>query len=444
MKTKDTKSSLAAKPHVDLILVTMDNAHVFEACLRSILSFTSEPFRLIIVNNGKPETLVIPGGYPYVQVVQMPENKGWMGGVNAGIEAALLNTDSEFVCWMNDDVQILDHDYGWLTKMIHAFHYVGGDKGIGAVGPMSNRVMGYQNSGYIGLPPVFEATRLSGMCFLTKKEIVREIGVLDETLPGGDDLDYSIRLRKAGYRLAVARRSFMLHHQGVTGRKVHGSNWDSVSFTEDLNNALIKKHGFEAWFNCTRDVYGDKQPPRNIIEAEEELALKYIQDELHNGVVLDLGCGGKKIHPKVVGVDFRANGERGAGSNVWHPAATEIQCDATTLDAFEDASVDAIIAKHLLEHIMDIPKTLAVWRRKLKPSGKLVIVCPDWRFCEAMACDPTHVHAFTPESCKTWLELLGFKVLHTDNVERGWVFSITAEAVPIQAQADSRKLAGVA
>lgn len=423
MKTQSSVNM--SVPTVDLICPTMDNFEIFHKFIQSFVKNTMEPWRLIIVNNGR-NPIVFRYNDPRIIILQAPKNLGWMGGVNGGIEWAMAHNPAKYIGWINDDVQITDQDCGWLTKMVLVFQ----KEGIGAVGPTSNAIMGYQHHGHIGLPSLVEATRLSGMCFITKREVIEKVGRLDGSLPGGDDLDYSIRVRKAGYKLAICRRVFMFHHYATTGRKVHGQYWDSRDHTDAINNALIAKHGFMDWFLTINDALPSVEEKHNYIATEENFALDELSEEIEHGKTLDLGCGGKKIHPKAVGVDIRPNGTLGVGYNSVHPSVGDVSCDVVDLSPFPDKSVDGILAKHLIEHIIRPIPALKEWARVLKDGGKLVIIVPDWRYCEAMACDPSHVAAYTPDSLNDIIESSGcFKVSRVSEFSPGYVFGISCEKI---------------
>lgn len=421
MKTQ--QSANTAKATVDFISPTFNNGEILRNFVASLTRFTAEPFRLIIVNNGTHDVFpFLPQNDSRIVVLPAGKNLGWIGGINAGVEWAMAHEPAKYICFINDDVQIIDHDYGWLPKMLHAFE----KPGIGAIGPVSNNVMGYQSSQHIGLPPYLEVAAISGMCFLTTREVIEKVGPLDESLPGGDDIDYSIRIRNAGYRLGVCRRTFMLHHYATTGKRVHGEYWDSREHSDAINNALIAKHGFTMWYTTHCGMLPGKSG-FDFISSEEKLALEELAPYLE-GKVLDLGCGGKKIDPRVIGVDIRPSGEYGVGYNSLIPSGGEVACDVVELKPFADKSVDAILAKHLTEHILDVPKALREWRRVLKYGGRLVIIVPDWRYCEAVSCDPSHVHAFTPESLKSLIETVGgLEITRTESVEPGYVFMVSCQ-----------------
>lgn len=387
-----------------------------------------EPFRLIVVNNGETNVWpYLPPNDPRIIVLNSDKNLGWMGGINGGVKWALENKPAKYFCFINDDVQIVDHDYGWITKMLLAFQ----KPGIGAVGPVSNMVMGYQHNKYIGYPPYMESARLSGLCLLTTREIIEKVGLLDESLPGGDDLDMSIRIRDAGYKLCICRRTFILHHYAQTGKRVHGDYWDSRKHSEDIAGALIHKHGFKKYFACINDMLPAPDESHNYIGTECNYALDELSQPLKDGLVLDLGCGGKKIHPNAVGVDIRPKGTMGVGYNALVASGGEMEADVCDLHELKDGSVDGILSKHLLEHILRPIPALREWNRVLKDGGKLVIIVPDWRFCEAISCDPSHIAAYTPESLKDIIEAAGgFKVNGVKLVSPGYVFGISCEKIP--------------
>ena len=420
---KDSISVQTAKPTVDIVIVTWNNFTMLDRCLCSIKRNTGEPIRLIVVNNG--DLFDIPSDKSVV-VLQQPANLGWTEGVNVGVKWALANDPAPFIMWLNDDVQILPHDYGWLTKMLNCFAL---DPKIAVVGPTSNNIMGFQTTNYVHLPPAVETTFLSGMCMLVRRQIVEEMGPLDACPAGGDDLDFSIRLADRGYKLCICRRAFMLHFCSATGKRIYGEYWNSPQQGEEINIWLIKKHGFKAWFQCLNHVMqqnGDEK--ESFVDYENEMVLKALSPYFGTGPVLDLGCGGKKLHDKMVGVDIRRNCQMGVGANLNEPCLNDVEADVLVLP-FENQSVSAILAKHLLEHIIDPVKALIEWKRVLKNNGKLVILCPDYRHCEAISVDPSHVHAFTPDSVASLLTAVGFRVIQIENVKPGYVFMVAAEPI---------------
>jgi ubiquinone/menaquinone biosynthesis C-methylase UbiE len=98
--------------------------------------------------------------------------------------------------------------------------------------------------------------------------------------------------------------------------------------------------------------------------------------------VLDLGCGGSKT-PEALGVD-RVGFE---GVDLVHD-----------LDRFpyplESNTFDKIVARHIVEHLVDVPSFFNEIARVAKPGAEVEIVTPHFSNRSAYA-DPTHRHAFS-------------------------------------------------
>jgi GT2 family glycosyltransferase len=93
-------------PELSLIVLNYDTGNLVRDCLKSIFEFPpSVSFEVLVVNNGsrvdRPQDFTAP--YPAVTVLDLPENLGFGGGNNAGMEAArgnyflLLSSDTYFV-----------------------------------------------------------------------------------------------------------------------------------------------------------------------------------------------------------------------------------------------------------------------------------------------------------------------------------------------------------
>jgi GT2 family glycosyltransferase len=431
------------KPVVDIIMPTHDN-HMFVAqAIRSILKFTNLPYRLFVVNNHERELkievvdlfgkqiddLFKEHGYDcyFLKKLEMGENKGWMGGINAGIKHIMKNEGglSKYVLFINDDIQIIDQQYSWLSNMVNVMEYY---PEVGAVGPISNAVMHRQSINWNEHKPYHEESVLSGFCFLTRREVIEKIGVLDETLFGGDDVDYSIRIREAGYKLVCCRRSFVFHYYAQTGRRLH-ADWDTRPWAEKIDREIIRKHGLRKLLE-TKDPIKSEWDIYSTYDFEKTYVQKLVPD---NGAkVIDMGCGNSKVHDSAIGVDIIPNGEYGIGGGMrFAPNRhTDVIADISKpMPMFEDDEADYIVGKHVLEHIIDYMSTLKEWHRILKRGGRLVIVLPDYTRGEAITCDPTHVHVFDKDSLSTALDATGYKILSHEGMDGIWSTVTVAEKI---------------
>jgi 2-polyprenyl-6-hydroxyphenyl methylase/3-demethylubiquinone-9 3-methyltransferase len=88
--------------------------------------------------------------------------------------------------------------------------------------------------------------------------------------------------------------------------------------------------------------------------------------------LLDVGCGGGLLAPRItgyrhVGVDLTESALAVAAEHGIEP----VQADAAALP-FDDASFDVVVAGEVLEHVTDLEGTVAEATRVLKPGGTFV------------------------------------------------------------------------
>ena len=167
-------------------------------------------------------------------------------------------------------------------------------------------------------------------------------------------------------------------------------------------------------------------PAHNFTDEEHPERLAVVPYCVGKGI--DVGCGFRKTTPECIGVDILASGESGdAGLMRGKTSIADVQASGDHLPMFEDGSLDFVVARHNLEHYIDVVKTLQEWRRVLRPGGHLALVIPDDRELNTIALDPTHKHAFTPDSFRRLMALMeGLQEVECRDVIEGWSFLYVA------------------
>lgn len=407
---------------VDIIIPTYDNVDQLFQCVSSILTHRFEyPVNIIIVNNGKIpiEKNLSMNEMKHIKIITPGENLGWIGGLQEGLK----HSASKYVVFANDDIYIPRASSRWLKYLIREMEIY---SAIGAIGPTSNVVMGMQNI-WRFLPARCYATMfLIGFCILVRREALDRAGGVQDVEYGGDDIDLSIRLRKAGYLLVVKRDVFVYHHGFQTGERIHGgpdkpNGWNSREMTDNVNMELIRKHGFMSWW----ETLISKSPENG--EQEIDAEGKIIQQYCNGGVTIELGCGGQKTIPAAIGVDIIPKGEQ--IPYVDAKSVADVVADVSKPLPFKDDYADTVIARQVLEHCLDSVSCLREWRRILKPGGRLLISCPDERLDEGVPINPEHLHAFTAESLESIISLLGFKIFSIEQNYNNISFTMCMEKV---------------
>ena len=94
---------------------------------------------------------------------------------------------------------------------------------------------------------------------------------------------------------------------------------------------------------------------------------------------------------------------------------------------FDNGSIGTIIARHVLEHCVDVTKTLANWIDTLQDNGRLIIACPNEYLVDGVPLNADHKHAFTADSIVSYANLLGMKEIGRDEYMNGSSFVIALE-----------------
>lgn len=420
---------------ITVIIPTFNNPNDLNGCISSIINTGAVNMghvEIVIVNNGSQSIKSKFSDVNGVKVLESGENLGWEGGLKLGIE----NSKSPFLCFMNDDTLIPKASQHFFNFLLMPFQ----NKMVGAVGPCTTTAAGIQSIFNHGTP--FCQAFVKWMIFFTvmvRRSALEEVGGIDTTLPGGDDIDLSIRLRKAGYKLVVQPDAFLIHYGFHTGNRVHGdgfagvkNGWNSPEMTERTNRALIQKHGFSVFFDTLQSrqfIDFNNKTAFNQEDIEGNLIAEIVRPE---DKTLELGCGFRKTVPWAWALDRTPVGQP-VPLLIGPPtmAVNDQVADVSKELPVEEGVWDIVIARHILEHCVDSIKTLRFWMKPLKVGGRLIIAVPDQQVVNGIPLSPDHVHAFDTESLKTLCETVGLKHIESLQTGNGISFIGVYEKVPI-------------
>jgi GT2 family glycosyltransferase len=196
------------------------------ACIASLLELEYRDTKLLIVDNGSTDESVprIREAYPFVEILENGINLGFGGGCNRGIRVALAR-GAEYIWLINSDATVAPEALTALVQMADR------DSSLGCVGSVALEAedkakIQFFGGGCVNLWLGRSVHRVapgaidfvSGASALYLRGALEQVGLFDEDLffMYWEDTDLGFRLRKAGWRLAVAEGSRIWHKQSAS------------------------------------------------------------------------------------------------------------------------------------------------------------------------------------------------------------------------------------
>jgi GT2 family glycosyltransferase len=188
---------------------------LLKVCLDNIKAYTPEKYEIILVLDGvgKEFDFVRNNG---ATVLENNTSLGFPKTVNKGILAA----KGEFIMVLNSDTVAIP---GWLAEMLEAFKL---DKKVGLVAPTFSETGGIQHIDNNRGQDYTWVDEVKGVCMFFSREALCDVGLFDEQfkMGGGEDNDICMRIKLAGYKTVVARKSFIYHYGSASFRELFNND----------------------------------------------------------------------------------------------------------------------------------------------------------------------------------------------------------------------------
>ena len=295
-------TTLSSSPTLSIIIVSWNVCELLRACLRSILDGRGDlPLEIIVVDSGSKDGSVemIRETFPVVKLIARSDNVGFPKGNNLGLAQA----SGQYLLLLNPDTEIVGDA---LTTMID---YMEQHPRIGALGPQLLNPDGTVQSSRRRFPTLmtafFESTWLQGMapqkllrdyyvldvsdeetamvdwvtgaCLLTRCEIYKQVGGLDEDyFMYSEELDWCRRIKDAGWDIVYSPTAQVLHHvgksseQAVTHRHINYQRAKLRYFRKHhghlaataLRIFLLMNYVWQIKLEAMKGIIGHKRPLR--------------------------------------------------------------------------------------------------------------------------------------------------------------------------------------
>jgi len=237
-----------ADPELSICLVTYKVKDLLRDCLNSLQANPPcLPYEVIITdNNSQDGTLeMLAKDYPAVRVIANSENRGYTAPMNQALRAGT----GRYLMQLNPDTLILPGLFQALVEFMESHPQAGictpkvlnrdGTlqmqcrrsaarpwdaltylTGLSRLFPNDPRFGGYLMS-YKGEDETHLVEAVSGSCMLIRREVVEQIGYLDEAMFAyQEDTDFCFRARQAGWEIYFLPTARIIHFGGEGGSKV--------------------------------------------------------------------------------------------------------------------------------------------------------------------------------------------------------------------------------
>ena len=203
---------------VSIIILNWNGKDYTGSCLQSIYKNTNYgAYEIIVVDNGSTDGSqeMIKSKFPKVRLIENKRNVGFAGGNNIGIRAS----SGDYVFLLNNDTLVTKN---WMGKMVGVME---SDEKIGVLGPHlpeNEKSETYYGGGSIDdsgaakhsfSRKAGEFEQVGGAAFMIRREVIDEIGVLDEGFFPiyFEETDYCFRVADAGWKVFFTPDTKIIH-----------------------------------------------------------------------------------------------------------------------------------------------------------------------------------------------------------------------------------------
>ena len=226
------------QPAVAAVVVNWNGAALTLACVESLLASRYANLRALVVDNGSTDGSAdeIALRLPSAELLRSGRNRGFAGGCNVGIRAALAS-GADYVLLVNNDAFVAPDMLGELVATLEA------DAQGGIAGPLICYASDPELVWYLAdderrwLPvprrvgsgeraaSISPARRwvgyVCGCGMLVRRAVFERVGLLDERFfMYFEDADFCQRARGAGFAIWAAPRARMWHHVSRSAQRV--------------------------------------------------------------------------------------------------------------------------------------------------------------------------------------------------------------------------------
>ncbi|WP_291777390.1 glycosyltransferase family 2 protein [Cecembia sp.] len=251
---------------VALIIINWNGFLLTKRCLLSLEKILYPKVQIIVVDNGSKdgslEKLQKEFTTPYY--LKNDKNLGFTGGNNLGIAYA-MDKGFDYIVLLNNDTEVKpdfleellrvqqSHPKAGLVQPLILFQdepdkiWSAGGKYIKPLGLAKTRGDRMEMKDYQLRNQLLDWA--TGCCLLIPRHVIQEVGPLENSyFAYFEDVDWSLRIRAAGYRIYLASNSLIFHEGSASSKKAHEEG--------TLSPTVFYLHARNQLFQLRRHVTG--------------------------------------------------------------------------------------------------------------------------------------------------------------------------------------------
>lgn len=288
-----TYQLIESAPHITLIIPTKNQSKLLRNCIQSILQKTAyTAYDILIVDNDSDEE----GFFRLLNELKTEKRFSCINNKNPFNYSAINNqaisgAKGEYVCLLNNDIEVINAN--WLDEMVaiamqpgigavgaklyypdDRIQHAGVILGLGGVAGHAHKFLSSKAFGYFGRAALMqEMSAVTGACLLVKRNIYLEVGGMDDInlAVAFNDVDFCLRLKKAGYRNIWTPYAELYHYESAT-RGMDDTEIKNQRFSKEVafmketwGNELQIDPAYNPNLSLSNENFELAWPPRNIL-----------------------------------------------------------------------------------------------------------------------------------------------------------------------------------
>jgi len=254
---------VSEQPRVVIVILTWNRVEDIVTCLESFSCLEYSNYEVVVVDNASSDESVptIREKYPWATLIVNDDNLGYVGGNNVGIRYALEH-GADYVFVLNNDTKVTPNVLGELVRVMRSDPHIGiaGAKNLlmenpsytwGKYvnltwGPMLVSTHGRHVPDYPEESPIDVDAVIGNGCMMSR-EALEKVGLFDEEFfQVNEDIDWSMRARKLGYRTVYVDTA-TIHHKGGSSADFSKPVVFSYGYFLGRNAIMFARKHANAW-----------------------------------------------------------------------------------------------------------------------------------------------------------------------------------------------------